>query len=64
MITKGNFMDKAAVKEKLNTLEAEIKLLKTAVTERPDFEIDEVNWKKFKPALKKARAQTAKDIYG
>jgi hypothetical protein len=57
-------MNKVAVKEKLNTLEAEIKLLKTAVTERPDFEIDEINWKKIKPALKKARAQTYKEVYG
>ena len=57
-------MNKVAVKEKLNTLEAEIKLLKAAVAERPDFEIDEINWKKAKPALKKARAQTHKEVYG
>lgn len=36
-------MNKIAVKEKLDTLEAEIRLLKTAMTERPNFEIDEKN---------------------
>ncbi len=57
-------MNKIAVKEKLNTLEAEIKLLKVVLTKRPDFEIDEINWKKTKPALKKARTQTYKEVYG
>lgn len=57
-------MDKIAVKEKLNNLEAEIQILRTAVNERPDFDIDDANWKKIKPALKKARAQTYKEVYG
>lgn len=57
-------MNKIAVKEKLNSLEAEIRILRTAVNGRPDFEIDEINWKKVKPALKKARAQTFKEVYG
>ena len=57
-------MTKTAVKEKLNSLEAEIQILRTAVTERPDFDIDEINWKRVKPALKKARAQTYKEVYG
>ena len=57
-------MNKIAVKEKLNNLEAEIQILRTAVNQRPDFEIDEINWKKIKPALKTARAQTYKEVYG
>ncbi|OGE84342.1 MAG: hypothetical protein A2846_03870 [Candidatus Doudnabacteria bacterium RIFCSPHIGHO2_01_FULL_49_9] len=57
-------MNKIAVKEKLNSLEAEIQILKIAVNERPDFQIDEMNWKKIKPALKKARAQIYKETYG
>ena len=57
-------MNKIAVKQKIQNLEAEIKLLKNAVSQRPDFEIDELNWKKIKPALKKARAQTYKEVYG
>jgi hypothetical protein len=58
MITKN------AISEKLNTLEAEIKFLRKAVTERPSFDIDEANWKKMKPALKKARTRAYKKIYG
>ena len=57
-------MNKIAVKQKIKNLEAEIKLLKNAVSQRPNFEIDELNWKKIKPAAKKARAQVAKEIYG
>ena len=57
-------MDKIGVREKLKTMEAEIRVLKAAVSERPDFEIDEINWKKIKPALKKARTETHKEIYG
>jgi len=57
-------MNKIAVKKKIQKLEAEISLLKSAVSQRPDFEIDEQNWKKIKPALKKARAQTYKEVYG
>ncbi len=57
-------MNKIAVREKLNSLEAEIQILRTAVSQQPDFEIDELNWKKIKPALKKARAQTYKEVYG
>jgi hypothetical protein len=57
-------VNKIAISEKLNTLEAEIKFLRKAVAERPDFEVDEANWKKIGPALKKARTQTYKKIYG
>ena len=55
-------MNKLAVREKLNIMEAEIKILKTAMLARPDFEVDEKNWKKVKPALKKARAQTYREV--
>ena len=57
-------MNNLAVSQKLNRMEVEIKILKLAVSQRPDFEIDEINWKKIKPALKKARAQTYKEVYG
>jgi len=56
-------MTKLAIKEKLNNLEAEIKLLKTAVTNKPDFSIDESNWKKVKPLSKKIRSQLFKQKY-
>jgi len=56
-------MDQTTVKEKIQSLEAEIKLLKTAVSGRPDFAIDEINWRKIKPAVKKARAEVSKEMY-
>ena len=56
-------MTQATVKEKIQNLEAEIGMLKTAVSRRPDFAIDEVNWRKIKPAVKKARAEVSKEMY-
>ena len=57
-------MTSTAVKEKLKSIEAEIRILKTAITERPNFDIDEANWKKVRPALKMARKQLSKELYG
>jgi len=56
-------MEKISVKEKINRLEAEIYLLKITVTQQPNFEIDEKNWEKVKPALKKARTKLFKTLY-
>ena len=41
-------MDQATVKEKI---------------QNPDFAIDEINWRKIKPAVKKARAEVSKEMY-
>lgn len=57
-------MNKIAVKNKLANLEAQISLLKKAVIEEPDFDIDQANWKKIKPAVKKVRAKMFKKYYG
>jgi hypothetical protein len=57
-------MNKIAVKKKIKDLEAEISLLKTAISERPDFEIDEINWKKMRPTVKKIRKKLFKKFYG
>ncbi len=56
-------MNKIAIATKLQSLQAQITLLSMAVAERPDFDIDEKNWAKIKPALKKARAQVFKQTY-
>jgi len=56
-------MDKFSVKEKINRLEAELYLLKITVTRQPNFEIDEKNWEKIKPTLKKARVKQFKTLY-
>ena len=57
-------MEKKKVKGKIQSLEAEIQILKSAISKRPDFAIDESNWRKIKPAVKKARAEIAKEMYG
>ena len=57
-------MNKVAVSQKLNRMEVEIKFLKKAVNQRSDFDSEEKIWQKIKPALKKARAQVAKEVYG
>lgn len=57
------FMNKLAIKEKINNLEAEIKLLKNAVSSQPDFAIDEKNWKKLKPAARQIRTKLFKSRY-
>ena len=56
-------MTQATVKEKIQNLEAEIGMLKTAVSRRPDFAVDETNWRKVKSAVKKARAEVSKEMY-
>ena len=57
-------MNQTTVKEKIQNLEAEIKLLKRAVSKRPSFDVDEINWQKVKLTVKKARAEVSKEIYG
>ncbi len=57
-------MNKLAVKNKLMNLEAQIGLLKKAVADEPDFDIDEANWKKIRPVAKKIRAKLFKKTYG
>ena len=58
------YMTKIAVQKKLRGLEAEIRMLKIAVRTQPNFSVDEMNWRKIKPELKKARKQVAKRTYG
>ena len=57
-------MIKTAVTKKLNALEAEIRILKTAVQGQPNFALDEANWKKIQPVLKVARRAVSKEVYG
>lgn len=57
-------MTNTAVKNKIVSLEAQIQLLKQAVSKQPDFDIDEINWRKIKPFVKKERARLYKRLYG
>lgn len=49
---------------KLVDLEAQVRLLKTALKQGINFDIDEKNWRKMKPVLKRNRKRLFKNIYG
>jgi len=57
-------MTTATIQKKILNLEAELMLLKRSVAKEPDFDIDEKNWKKINPYMKKIRTQVAKETYG
>jgi len=50
--------------KKIANLEVEIALIKKTASRRPDFAIDEDNWRKVRKVVKKARAKTYKNVYG
>ena len=56
-------MNKINIKEKLNNLEAEVKLIKKAFFSKPNFDVDEANWQKVKPLLNRTRAKLFKQFY-
>ena len=57
-------MTDAVIQKRILNLEAELMFLKRAVIKEPDFDVDEKNWAKIRPTIKRARAQVAKEIYG
>ena len=57
-------MSKLTIKDKVLNLEAELRLVKDAVMQAPNFEIDENNWRKAKTIVKKTRQQLARVYYG
>ena len=56
-------MTKVAIKDKVLNLQAEIVLIMKTLEERPEFAIDEENWKKLKIAVKKTRQAVYKKTY-
>ena len=57
-------MNATMIKNKIQVLEAELRLIKSAVFNKQiDFEADEKIWKVVKPVLKRARAQVYKKVY-
>ena len=56
-------MIKAVVQKRVRAIEAEVRVLKAAVLEKPDFSIDEKNWQKVKGTSKKVRAKLYKARY-
>ncbi len=49
-----------AVKEKILNIQTELELLKKALLKEPNFTIDEKNWQKIRPELKKIRKELFK----
>jgi len=57
-------MTQATVIKKVLGLEAEIKTLKRKIEKEPDFDIDEVNWRKVRQETKKIRTRVYQSRYG
>jgi len=56
-------MTNAVLQNKIRNIEAEISYIKSVVINKPDFDIDERNWTKIKPVMKKIRAKLFKKAY-
>lgn len=52
-----------AVKEKILNIQTELEFLKKALLKEPNFAIDEKNWQRIKPELKKTRRELFKRSY-
>jgi hypothetical protein len=57
-------MEKIAIKQKLNTLEAEVRAIRLAIRRPLDRTIDDANWKRLKPTSKRVRRRLFKKMYG
>lgn len=57
-------MTNAVIQNKIKNIEAELSYIKSVVIYKPDFNVDEKNWKKIKPDLKKVRTKLFKKAYG
>ncbi len=51
------------IKERILNLQTELELIKGVIIAKPDFDIDEKNWQKLKPLLKKIRKRLYKSYY-
>jgi len=57
-------MNKVNLKNRVVALEAEVKLLKRKAVGEPNFGVDDLNWRKILPLLKKVRSTAYKKVYG
>lgn len=57
-------MNRVALIKKISDIEAELEVLKIKLVKKPDFDIDEKNWKKVKPASRKIRKELYQKLYG
>lgn len=57
-------MNKLDLEEKIFNIYGELEFLKNTLFKEVDFDIDEKNWQKIKPYLKKIRKENFKKLYG
>jgi hypothetical protein len=57
-------MEKTAIKQKLNILEAELRALQLAIRRPVDRTIDDANWQRMKATSKRVRRTLFKKLYG
>ena len=57
-------MQDMVIKRKLNTLEAEVKVLRMAMRRPIDLGVDETNWNRLKATSKRIRRKLFKQRYG
>ena len=62
--TVTGVMEKTAIKQKLNILEAEVKVLRLATRRPIDLGIDDANWRKVKATSKRVRRTLFRKLYG
>ncbi|BCX15628.1 MAG: hypothetical protein KatS3mg097_520 [Candidatus Parcubacteria bacterium] len=51
------------LREKILNIQSELEILKRVFLKKPDFSIDEKNWKKIRTEIKKLRKELSKKIY-
>ena len=51
------------IKERVLNIQTELEVLKKALLKEPNFDIDEKNWQKIRPELKKIRKELFKKTY-
>ncbi len=56
-------MSPTSVKEKIQKIEGELELLKRSIIREPDFEVDEENWNKLRPDVKRVRKEQYRKTY-
>lgn len=57
-------MNQQRLKEKIFNIESELEFLKRLLKKKPDFDIDEKNWRKIRSEVKKIREELYQKYYG
>ncbi|PIU01655.1 hypothetical protein COT68_02050 [bacterium (Candidatus Torokbacteria) CG09_land_8_20_14_0_10_42_11] len=63
MKTLTKTIKQGQIKNRVFNLEQEILFLKKFLIKRPNFDIDEKNWQKLSPKIKKIRGQLYREQY-